>query len=141
MKEKIETLHTVITEKLGSELLSRALYILFLLKLVMLIGFGSYYFNKRKQEKAKQLNDMRMRKIRENQIKVWEKDISEYTSANSKNESSLEEDQKEENKHKKKSKLSWMSANSNSHLNPHFSHLSTYKPSVSKRYPCKKCCG
>ncbi|TRY52094.1 Uncharacterized protein CTYZ_00002171 [Cryptosporidium tyzzeri] len=140
MKEKIKTLHTIITEKLDSELLSKALYILFLLKLVMLIGFGSYYFNKRKQEKAKQLNDMRMRKIRENQIKVWEKDISEYTSANSKNESSLEEDQ-EENKQKKKSKLSWMSTNSNSHLNPHFSHLSTYKPSVSKRYPCKKCCG
>ncbi|KAK9173148.1 hypothetical protein CmeUKMEL1_06600 [Cryptosporidium meleagridis] len=141
MKEKIETLHTVITEKLGSELLTRALYISILLKLVVLIGFGSYYFKKRKQEKAKKLNDMRMKKIRENQIKVWEKDISEYTSVSSKKDSSLEEDQKEENKRKKKSKLSWMSANSNSHLNPHFSHLSTYKPSVSKRYPCKKCCG
>ncbi|KAH8584112.1 uncharacterized protein ELE39_000400 [Cryptosporidium sp. chipmunk genotype I] len=141
MKEIIRGLHTVITKKLGSESLARALYILFLLKLVLFIGIGYYYSKKRKQERAKKLNDMRMREIRENQVKAWEKERSEYTSTSSKNDSNLEEDQKQEEIRKKKNKLSWMSANSNSHLNPHFSHLSTYRPSVSKRYPCKKCCG
>lgn len=141
MKEKIQELHTTITEKLGFGLSTKTLYILFLLKLLLFVGIGYYYYRKRKQNIAKKLNDTRMKEIRENQMRVWEKERSEYVNS-SKDNSGFEEDQKDIHVQEKKiSKLSWMSANTNSHLNPHFSHLSTYRPSVSKRYPCKKCCG
>ncbi|OII72227.1 uncharacterized protein cubi_01560 [Cryptosporidium ubiquitum] len=141
MRQRIQELHTTITEKLGSESLARVFYILFLLKSMLFVGIVYYYFRKREQDRTKKLNDKRMREIRENQMKVWEKERSEYVSS-SKDNSSFEEERENVDKQKKKTnKLSWMSANTNTHLNPHFSYLSTYKPSVSKRYPCKKCCG
>lgn len=126
---------------LGSETLTRVVCVLLLLKLTLIVGVVLYCLRKRERERAKKLNDNRMKEIRENQMKAWEKERSEYVSSSESGKDSTKEGVDEESHKKKGSKLSWMSTNLNSHLNPHFSHISTYKPSVSKRYPCKKCCG
>lgn len=141
MVEAKRSLQDYIGASLGSGTLSREVCVLILLKLVLIVGGVYYYVRRREREKSKKLNDKRMREIRESQMKAWEKERSEYVSSSEPKGDSEREEVDEETQKKKKSKLSWMSTNLNSHLNPHFSHISTYKPSVSKRYPCKKCCG
>ena len=113
---------------------------------VTTLSFCCYIYIKSRNERIRRLNNARMKSIREKQITKWEEERSEYLSNpdNKKREEKDDVDGHETgNSRNSKSKLSYFTRASagNGHLNSSFSHLSTYKPSVSTRYPCKKCCG
>lgn len=105
--------------------------------LMVAVSYSIYIHIMRK--KMKRINDERMKSIREAQIKKWENETRYSNLFKDKSDENNKEDNADNNI--KKSKMSKTSISNNSHLNPHFSYLSTYRPSVSKRYPCKKCCG
>ncbi|KAJ1609523.1 hypothetical protein OJ253_1522 [Cryptosporidium canis] len=141
MRESLHEFHAYVRDVFSSVAVDRALYISSLLILIVIISLGYSYRNRIKWERAKRLNDTRMREIRENQMKAWEKERVERAKITEADCDTSKDKEEEESQRKKINKLSWMSTNLNSHMNPHFSHISTYRPSVSKRYPCKKCCG
>ncbi|KAH8738827.1 hypothetical protein FG386_002282 [Cryptosporidium ryanae] len=113
--------------------------------LVLTVGVCYYLYLRKRNRDIKRANDIRMRKIREKQMSEWEQERSERLLNSDSREKEYNYDSDEEDgdkdKERKHKSSSFGRSNNYSHLNPHFSYISTYKPSVSKRYPCKKCCG
>ncbi|KAL7069405.1 hypothetical protein ACR3K2_00030 [Cryptosporidium serpentis] len=111
--------------------------------LILLCVTASYKiystFLEEKELKTKLHNDERMKKIREKQIEVWEKDNKEYRKINQYKSGDNEIDEKyNKNGRESYSKPKDVPV---SRLNPHFSYLASYRPSGSRRKSCKKCCG
>ncbi|KAK6589994.1 hypothetical protein RS030_192881 [Cryptosporidium xiaoi] len=114
------------------------------LALVVTMGFCYYLYLRKRNENIKRVNDMRMKRIREKQMEKWEKERNEclLNPDLKEKDDNINSGEDDDSKRKKQRSNNFSRFNNNNnHLNPHFSYISTYKPSVSKRYPCKKCCG
>ncbi|KAH7647245.1 hypothetical protein FG379_002388 [Cryptosporidium bovis] len=111
------------------------------LALVVTMGFCYYLYLRKRNENIRCMNDMRMKRIREKQMERWEKERNEYLLNPDLKEKDDNSNSGEDDDNKRKKQRSNNFSRFNNHLNPHFSYISTYRPSVSKRYPCKKCCG
>ncbi|EEA07783.1 uncharacterized protein CMU_028570 [Cryptosporidium muris RN66] len=118
---------------------TQTVLIVLLILLCTTISYKVYStFLEKKRLKTKLHNDERMKKIREKQIEIWEKEnkdyrqISQYKSGDNETDERCNKNGREGYSKPKDVPVS--------RLNPHFSYLASYRPSGSRRRICKKCC-